>query len=433
MAVTGNRESWLSWRRGCFLLIGILVLTFLFSAAPHKASIPLLQGPGHSSSKPATSPSFSFGTATADNEAIDGLTDAQCAAEFPDLFADIDRAVAYWNGKSHTITDKETDISDSRAAIRILIHENELRILESKQSVDRMKAAPDRALGTLHLIQRALDASMAAGERLPTVEVTLNFQDGVDPGETHSFWTFARHVEKESHQRLWLMPNFDFWYYEHTGTFSDAKRDAMQRDAAFTSKIQQAVWRGNPDFNPELRGALVEVARGKDWADVGSVHEVERWMTVDEFCKYAMTIHTEGVTYSGRLKFLMNCQSLLIVHELDYETHYSHLLVKEGPEQNYVSVKRDWSDLEAKVTWYLDHPQEAEKIIANSLETFRSRYTTRAATSCYIRRLIQSYGEVAWTPETHVPMKDGEGVRLRGYAYEKFMDRPEDADFEEME
>ncbi|KAF2173425.1 hypothetical protein M409DRAFT_15710 [Zasmidium cellare ATCC 36951] len=432
MAITGNREPWLSWRRACFLLTGILFLTLLINALPHKASIPLLRSPGHSSSKPTTS-SYHFGSAAADNEAIDGLTDAQCAAEFPDLYADIDRAVAYWKQKSHTITAKDIEISHSRAAIRILIHENELRILESKQSVDPMRAAPDRALGVLHLIQRALDASMAAGERLPTVEVVLNFQDDADPGESHSFWTFARHVTKETHQRLWLMPNFDFWYYEHTGTFIDAKRDAMQRDAAFTSKIPQIVWRGNPDFNPELRGSLISVSKGKDWADIASVHEIESWFDVDEFCKYAMTVYTEGVTYSGRLKFLMNCQSLLFAHEPAYETHYSHLLVKEGPQQNYVFVKRDWSDLEDKVIWYLEHPDEAEKVIANSLETFRSRYITRAATSCYIRRLIQGYGEVAWTPDVHVPMKDGEGVRLRGYGYEKFMDKPADANFEEME
>lgn len=429
----GNREPWLSWRRACFVLIAVLLLTLLMNTVPHKTSLPLLQSSGYSSSTPSKT-SYQFGVATADNEAIDGLTEAQCATEFPDLFTDIDRALAYWKRTSQTITANDLDMTDSRAAMRILIHENEIRILESKSAVEPFKSAPERALGLLHLVQRALDASITAGETLPTVELTMNFQDDADPGDNHSFWAYARHISKESHERLWLMPNFDFWFYIHTGAYIDAKRDAMQRDAPFTSKIPQMVWRGNPDFGHELRRGLVEVAKGKDWADIISVHDVKGdWMTVDEFCKYAMTVYTEGVTYSGRLKFLMNCQSLLFVHEPLYETHYSHLLVKDGPKQNCVSVKRDWSDLEEKVLYYFDHPDEAEKIITNTLETFRSRYMTRAATSCYIRRLIRSYSEVAWTPETHVPMKDGAGMQLRGYAYERFLDKPTDDNFEKIE
>ncbi|KAF1824674.1 uncharacterized protein K489DRAFT_315957 [Dissoconium aciculare CBS 342.82] len=156
-------------------------------------------------------------------------------------------------------------------------------------------------------------------------------------------------------------------------------------------------------------------------------------MKVDEFCEYAMTVYTEGVTYSGRLKFLMNCDSLLFAHEAAYQTHYSHLLKRDGPQQNYIAVKRDWSDLEEKVNHYYNDADEAARIITNSLQTFRSRYTTRAATSCYIRKLIRRYGEVSEVPEVHVSMKDSNGVRLRGYSYEKFMDKPADLNFEALE
>lgn len=199
-------------------------------------------------------------------------------------------------------------------------------------------------------------------------------------------------------------------------------------------QIPKIVWRGNPDFN-HIRESLIDVTRGKDWADVMSIHELKDgiWMRIDEFCKYAITVYTEGFTYSGRLKFLMNCHSLLFVHEeVEYRTHYSHLLVTDGPQQNCVTIKKDWSDLEEKVKWYLDHPEESERIITNSLMTFRSRYTTRAATSCYIRRLIRGFSEVAWTPETHVPMNDWdeEGMRLRGRSYEKFFHESEDGNFE---
>ena len=79
------------------------------------------------------------------------------------------------------------------------------------------------------------------------------------------------------------------------------------------------------------------------------------------------------------------------------------------------------------------HPDEAERIIANSLVTFRSRYTTQAATSCYLRRLIQGYAEVAFTPETHVPLKKGTDTRLRGWSYEKYIASYKDGNFETEE
>jgi hypothetical protein len=429
MAVQGNREPLISWRRSCFVLLAILFLTFVVNSLPRTRT-----------STPSSSPStieYKFGDVEADNEGVDGLTDAQCDAQFPELYTDIDRAATYWKHIGHKITASDVDISQVKTCMRILIHNNELRILESKHAVDPMGSSPDRALGVLHLFQRALDASMAAGEQLPTVELALNFEDASEtpetPGDTHTFLAAARTIGKESHERIWLMPNFDFWYYKPTGSFSDAKRDAMQHDDHFRSKIDKIVWRGNPSFNAEIRGGLIEKTANKSWADVASVQSSEHWMKVDEFCEYAMTVYTEGVTYSGRLKFLMNCDSLLFAHEAAYQTHYSHLLKRDGPQQNYVAVKRDWSDLEEKVNHYYNEADEAAKIITNSLQTFRSRYTTRAATSCYIRKLIRRYSEVSEVPEVHVPMKDHNGVRLRGYSYEKFMDKPADLNFEALE
>lgn len=105
--------------------------------------------------------------------------------------------------------------------------------------------------------------------------------------------------------------------------------------------------------------------------------------------------------------------------------YFYHLLEATGPNQNYVAVKRDWSDLEEKVKYYLDHPEEAERIIANSLATFRDRYLTRAADSCYTRKLIRGYANVSFTPDIHRPGTEGSRM-LRGDAFEMFMQNPHD-------
>ncbi|PPJ58846.1 hypothetical protein CBER1_09259 [Cercospora berteroae] len=137
----------------------------------------------------------------------------------------------------------------------------------------------------------------------------------------------------------------------------------------------------------------------------------EHQLTVDQFCAYRYAIHTEGISYSGRLSFLLNCDSLPIVHDLIWTTHYYHLLVPSGPKQNYIPAKRDWSDLEEKVQYYIDHPDEADLIRKNSIKTFRGKYRTRAATSCYFRKLIREYAKISFTPEVHDkwPVREGDG------------------------
>lgn len=45
-------------------------------------------------------------------------------------------------------------------------------------------------------------------------------------------------------------------------------------------------------------------------------------LTSDEFCQYAMTVHTEGISYSGRLNTLLNCDSLIIAHDLEWYTYW---------------------------------------------------------------------------------------------------------------
>jgi hypothetical protein len=149
-------------------------------------------------------------------------------------------------------------------------------------------------------------------------------------------------------------------------------------------------------------------------------------------CAYAMTAHTEGGSYSGRLKFLLNCDSLTLIHDLEWRTYFYHLLVRDGPGQNYVNVRRDFADLEEKVEYYLENPEEAERIVGNAVATFRDRYLAPAAQSCYLRRLIQGYSEVAETPGVLRFLKEGQAVpSRRGRGFEDWLQGGEDYTEEE--
>ncbi|EME45546.1 hypothetical protein DOTSEDRAFT_71301 [Dothistroma septosporum NZE10] len=366
---------------------------------------------------------------------FDSLRTEQCQGEFPRLFHDIDERVAYWRKQQHSITANDTDMSwrnrdaasGGGGAMRLLIHNNELRILQSTKDNMGHFGMRLRSIAVLGLMQRALDSAIAAGEQLPTIEFATCVEDicaGAPEGSTKSFWAFAARPSDDTHNRRWLMPNYDFWFDHGSGSWRDARRRAIQRDLPFSKKIPKIVWRGNTGFN-SVRPALLELTAGKEWADMKNVDwtaetQVNR-IHQDSYCNYSMTVNTEGITYSGRLKYLLNCNSLTFVHDMEWTTYWYHLLEPQGADQNYVPVSRDWHDLEEKVRHYLGHPDEAEKIIRNSISTFRSKYLTRAAESCYTRQLIQSYASVTYTPEVYKPDKPGSVKRLRGIPFEQYM------------
>ena len=88
---------------------------------------------------------------------------------------------------------------------------------------------------------------------------------------------------------------------------------------------------------------------------------------------------TEGTSYSGRLKYLLLCNSVLVSHKLDWSEFSSHLLQPDGPEQNFVQTEQDWSDLRSKMESLLAHPEEANLIAKRGYEHFHQLYTTPAA------------------------------------------------------
>lgn len=356
------------------------------------------------------------------------LTSEQCDAAFPDLYYEIDRSVKWWKGREHNITAEDIDISWRKdAALRVLIHNNQLRILEAKNTW--FGGYHKRAGAMLSQLHRALLGASAAGEAVPNIEFSVTVDDmSLIPGgkdETHTIWAFTRNTHDRGHDREWIMPDFNFWSNQGY-SFHDMELRAAAHDKPFADKIPQAVWRGVKWTNKSIRGHLLDRTEGKKWADVKEMEWQNKtnFMRMQDFCRYAFVVHTEGRSWSGRLKYILNCNSVPIVHKLDWTAHAYHLLIPDGPEQNYLPVKRDFSDLEKKVTRLLKHPEEAQRIADNAVKTFRSRYTTMAAESCYWRRMIKGWSGVAFRPEPFETVKvevggvETEERVVRGRTYE---------------
>jgi len=86
----------------------------------------------------------------------------------------------------------------------------------------------------------------------------------------------------------------------------------------------------------------------------------------------------------------------------------------EGPDQNMVQVKRDWSDLNEKMEWLLAHPEVAKRSASNNVRKFRDRYLTPAAQACHVRKMNHGWASVQDEQPNLLKLVDSEGQGKEG-------------------
>ena len=97
----------------------------------------------------------------------------------------------------------------------------------------------------------------------------------------------------------------------------------------------------------------------------GNKYLVEK-MTIDEQLEYKFILSLEGNDVATNLKWVMSSNSLAVMPRPKYETWFM-----EGtlvPNFHYVLIKDDYSDLKERLTYYIEHPEEAIEIAKNANE-----------------------------------------------------------------
>ncbi|KAK3075396.1 hypothetical protein LTR53_001327 [Teratosphaeriaceae sp. CCFEE 6253] len=359
------------------------------------------------------------------------LTASQCLASFPGLFEDIDHRVQYWSEHGNITNGMLDTFSLVNSATRARIHNGNLYVVATKSRAEDHRR---KMLAILSSIHRAI---ITAPDRahLPTMDFIFSIEDKATDiaGARHPLWVVARKADEQS---LWLMPDFGYWAWDNivahnfnneVGPLDEVvdKAIAVEQGLPFHEKKAQLVWRGKLSFAPRLRRALLDQSRNHDWADVRELDWTvpANYLTMQDHCRYQFIAHAEGRSYSASLKYRQACNSVLIIHKLQYIQHHHYLLIHEGPLQNYVEVERDFSDLSDKMANLLDHPEKAAKIAANSVKTFRERYLTPAAEACYWRALWRGYAKVFADAAEPIHVDGAPGARQvkRGMRYETFI------------
>ena len=374
-----------------------------------------------------------------------GLSDHQCETAFPKLFVEIDKSVAR-RGTNITFHDIDSQ-KQLNGMVRAMVYNGQVCRFFSPVSdkcahtlqqlliihAEGLEGFKSRGHATLHALNRALTSSPNR-KLLPNIEFVLLIEDF--SGENVPRWVYSKR-DVEADNNVWLMPDFGYWSWPETGVSSYTKfrRRAMAIDEGiredgdrigrinFQDKRKVLVWRGALRPNP-LRQKLYDLAKGKKWADVQYINwddkedKKNKLLRMEEYCKYAFLAHVEGRSYSGRMKYLQNCRGVLVSHKLDWIEAHHGALVSGGPEQNYVEIRRDWSNLEDEIMHLIEHPQLAEQIAENSVKTFRDQYLTPAAEACYWRMLIKGWGKVSFEPQFY---KDAKKTIWRGVPFESFV------------
>ncbi|KAK7523441.1 DUF821 domain-containing protein [Phyllosticta citriasiana] len=349
-----------------------------------------------------------------------GLNDAQCDIAFPGLWHEIDQAASYMR-KHGPIIQGELNLDwRDRGVVRAMIYDHQLYIIEAKGCTYR-RDFRERSLATLQAINRAITAYTGP---IPNIEFTFCVEDivyeKVEKTKRPPIWGFTR---KPDWNNVWIMPDFGYWSWPTSpiGEYSDVRfqMGLRERGVPFPEKKEKVLWRGAP--MTEQREKLVAQWEHKPWSDIvpfdwSDPDREKKFVDMPDHCQWKYVLHTEGRSYSGRLKYLQNCHSVPIIPELKWIEPHHALLIPNGPRQNYIPVKYDFSDLEEKVQTLLASPEFAEQVADNNVEMFRDRYLTPAAQACYWRKLFKAWREVSFEPE----FSDGYG-HPRGMPFETYV------------
>jgi len=136
----------------------------------------------------------------------------------------------------------------------------------------------------------------------------------------------------------------------------------------FQRKKDKLVWRGKAgvvgriDFVREhFHNPLFDIGQTNTPEIDGDPFWQKGFMSIADQLQYKCILSMEGFDVASNLKWIMSSNSLCFMKKPIYETWFM-----EGrllPDVHYVQLKDDYSDIEEKVHYFLQHPDESQEII----------------------------------------------------------------------
>jgi hypothetical protein len=123
---------------------------------------------------------------------------------------------------------------------------------------------------------------------------------------------------------------------------------------------------------------------------------VVKHMTIGEHLDFKFILCLEGNDVATNLKWVMSSNSIAVMPKPTYETWFM-----EGTligDYHYIEIKKDYSDLEEKLDYYIKHTDKALKIIENA-HKFVEQFQNKKREKLISLLVLQKYFHYLNTPD----------------------------------
>ncbi len=151
---------------------------------------------------------------------------------------------------------------------------------------------------------------------------------------------------------------------------------------AFESKTDQLI--GISSAKQEHRQRFVQIYFGHPLCRLGFARhfscddERAKWnvdfVSIDEQLQYKFILCLEGHDVATNLKWVMSSNSVAVMPKPKFETWFMESTLTGGV--HYVEIADDYSNLEERLQYYINHPEECQKIVEAAhkhIDQFRNK------------------------------------------------------------
>jgi hypothetical protein len=108
------------------------------------------------------------------------------------------------------------------------------------------------------------------------------------------------------------------------------------------------------------------------------------YVSLEDHANFKMLIDVEGRGYSGRTKMLAHAPSLLFIQDRQLWDWGGSLL---KPDEHYIPVKNDFSDLREKIEHAKSRPIEVADMV-KACQNFAAKNLTREAAIRHVMKIV---------------------------------------------
>lgn len=168
---------------------------------------------------------------------------------------------------------------------------------------------------------------------------------------------------------------------------------SVNDDSSFDSKANKLIGRAaihqlhRTDFyNQYFSNPLCDL--GQINKDGGNLNWIKPKISIAQHLDYKFILSLEGNDVATNLKWIMSSNSLAVCPPLRMETWYMEGTLK--PDQHFIGINADYSNLEEKLEYYIAHPKEAHEIIENAKQ-YRNQFRNKNVESLISILVLKKY------------------------------------------